>query len=25
VGYGLDYGQKFRNLPYLAVVTDANE
>jgi hypoxanthine phosphoribosyltransferase len=23
VGYGLDYGQKFRNLPYLAVVTDA--
>ena len=22
VGYGLDYGQKFRNLPYLAVVTD---
>jgi len=23
VGYGLDYAQKFRNLPYLAVVTDA--
>jgi len=22
VGYGLDYAQKFRNLPYLAVVTD---
>jgi hypoxanthine phosphoribosyltransferase len=22
VGYGLDYGQKFRNLPYLAVVAD---
>jgi hypoxanthine phosphoribosyltransferase len=22
VGYGLDYGQKFRNLPYLAVLTD---
>jgi hypoxanthine phosphoribosyltransferase len=21
VGYGLDYAQKFRNLPYLAVVT----
>ena len=25
VGYGLDYGQKFRNLPYLAVVTDEHE
>jgi hypoxanthine phosphoribosyltransferase len=24
VGYGLDYAQKFRNLPYLAVVTDAD-
>jgi hypoxanthine phosphoribosyltransferase len=22
VGYGLDYAQKFRNLPYLAIVTD---
>jgi hypoxanthine phosphoribosyltransferase len=22
VGYGLDYAQKFRNLPYLAVLTD---
>jgi hypoxanthine phosphoribosyltransferase len=22
VGYGLDYAQRFRNLPYLAVVTD---
>jgi hypoxanthine phosphoribosyltransferase len=22
VGYGLDFAQKFRNLPYLAVVTD---
>jgi len=22
VGYGLDYAQKFRNLPYLAVITD---
>lgn len=22
VGYGLDYGQRFRNLPYLAVLTD---
>ena len=22
VGYGLDCAQKFRNLPYLAVVTD---
>ena len=22
VGYGLDFGQRFRNLPYLAVVTD---
>ena len=25
VGYGLDYAQKFRNLPYLAVVTDAGD
>jgi hypoxanthine phosphoribosyltransferase len=24
VGYGLDYAQKFRNLPYLAVVTDGD-
>jgi hypoxanthine phosphoribosyltransferase len=24
VGYGLDYAQKFRNLPYLAVATDAD-
>lgn len=23
VGYGLDYGQRFRNLPYLAAVADA--
>lgn len=25
VGYGLDHAQKFRNLPYLAVVTDDSE
>lgn len=25
VGYGLDYAQKYRNLPYLAVVTDAED
>ena len=25
VGYGLDHAQKYRNLPYLAVVTDADE
>jgi len=24
VGYGLDYAQKFRNLPYLAVITDGD-
>jgi hypoxanthine phosphoribosyltransferase len=22
VGYGLDYGERYRNLPYIAVITD---
>jgi hypoxanthine-guanine phosphoribosyltransferase len=24
VGYGLDYAQKYRNLPFLAVLTDGH-